>query len=220
MRSEASKTAEILVLRHQVSVLRRQVARRRPTWADRALLSALARLLPKARRRDLFVTPGTLLRWHNSLIKRRWTGKHQQRGRPPTSSSLRRVIVRMAAENPGWGLPAHHRRTCRHGAQGRRLHGLDDPPPRRDRSVPTTLGPHLGRVPARPSVIAVDHGPNWVSMSQQPSRDESADPAHPTAGPGDQVRRCAGHRQALGLICSTPSNKWLPVGRVPQRRAG
>jgi putative transposase len=63
-RSEASTTAEILVLRHQVSVLRRQVARPRLTWADRALISALARLLSKARRRQLFVTPGTLLRWH------------------------------------------------------------------------------------------------------------------------------------------------------------
>jgi hypothetical protein len=73
MRSEASKNAEILVLRHQVNVLRRQVARPQPTWADRALISALARLLPRARRRDLFVTPGTLLRWHTSLIKRRWT---------------------------------------------------------------------------------------------------------------------------------------------------
>jgi putative transposase len=103
MRSEASKDAEILVLRHQVNVLRRQVARPRPTWADRALISALARLLPRARRRDLFVTPGTLLRWHTSLIKRRWTDKHQRCGRPPTSPSLRRVIVRMATENPGWG---------------------------------------------------------------------------------------------------------------------
>ena len=103
MRSEASKNAEILVLRHQVNVLRRQIARPRPSWADRALISALARLLPKAARRDLFLTPGTLLRWHTSLIKRRWTGKRQRCGRPPTSPSLRRVIVRMAAENPGWG---------------------------------------------------------------------------------------------------------------------
>jgi putative transposase len=70
-RSETSKTAEILVLRHQVSVLRRQVARPRPSWADRALISALARLLPPTRRRHLFVTPGTLLRWHADLITRR-----------------------------------------------------------------------------------------------------------------------------------------------------
>jgi putative transposase len=103
MRSEASKTAEILVLRHQVSVLRRQVARPRPTWADRALISALARLLSTARRRHLFVTPGTLLRWHAEVITRRWTGKRQRCGRPPTSPPLRRVIVRRAAENPGWG---------------------------------------------------------------------------------------------------------------------
>jgi putative transposase len=69
-RSEASTTAEILVLRHQVSVLRRQVARPRPFWANRAMLSALARLLPRARRRHLFVTPDTLLRWHSDLITR------------------------------------------------------------------------------------------------------------------------------------------------------
>jgi putative transposase len=103
MRSEGSKTAEILVLRHQVSVLRRQVARPRLSWADRALISALARLLSKAGRRHLFVTPATLLRWHADVITRRWTGKRQRCGRPPTSPPLRRVIVRMAAENPGWG---------------------------------------------------------------------------------------------------------------------
>jgi transposase len=103
MRSEASKTAEILVLRHQVNVLRRQVARPRPCWADRALLSALARLLPKARRRQLFVTPGTLLRWHADLVRRRWTAKRRRPGRPPTSPPLRRLILRLADENPQWG---------------------------------------------------------------------------------------------------------------------
>jgi putative transposase len=103
MRSEASKTAEILVLRHQVNVLRRQVGRPRPSWADRALLSALARLLPRVRRRYLFVTPGTLLRWHADLITRRWTGKRQRCGRPRTSPSLHRLVLRLAAENPGWG---------------------------------------------------------------------------------------------------------------------
>jgi hypothetical protein len=94
--NSASKTAEILVLRHQVSVLRRQVARPRPSWADRALISALTRLLSKAGRRHLFVTPGTLLRWHAEVVTRRWTGKRQRCGRPPTSPPLRRVIVRMA----------------------------------------------------------------------------------------------------------------------------
>jgi hypothetical protein len=102
-RSEASKTAEILVLRHQVGVLRRQVTRPRLSWADRALISALARLLPKTRRRHLFVTPGTLLRWHADVITRRWTAKRQQSGRALTSPPLRRLILRLAGENPDWG---------------------------------------------------------------------------------------------------------------------
>ncbi len=73
-RSETSKNVEILVLRHQLAVLRRQVARPRPSWADRAdraVISALARLLPTAGRLRLFVTPGTLLRWHTDLVRRR-----------------------------------------------------------------------------------------------------------------------------------------------------
>jgi hypothetical protein len=102
-RSDASKDAEILVLRHQLAVLRRQVARPRPSWADRALISAFARLLSAARRRQLFVTPGTLLRWHADLVKRRWTFPRRQPGRPPTRSSIRAVILRMAGENPTWG---------------------------------------------------------------------------------------------------------------------
>ena len=102
-RSEASTTAEILVLHHQVNVLRRQVARPRPSWADHAVLSALARLLPHARRQTLFVTPDTLLRWHTDVVTRPWTGKRQRSGRPPTSPSLRRMILRLAGENPDWG---------------------------------------------------------------------------------------------------------------------
>src|SRR4030081_2372804 len=102
-RSDASKDAEILVLRHQLVVLRRQVARPRPSWADRAVISALARILSTACRRQLFVTPGTLLRWHADLIKRRWTFTRQRPGRPPTRPSIRAVIPRVAQENPGWG---------------------------------------------------------------------------------------------------------------------
>ena len=72
-RSQASKDAEILVLRHQLLVLRRQVDTPKPSWADRAIISALTRRLPRTRRLRLFVTPRTVLRWHSDLVKRRWT---------------------------------------------------------------------------------------------------------------------------------------------------
>ncbi|WP_157254946.1 hypothetical protein [Nonomuraea typhae] len=71
-RSQRSKDVEILVLRHQLALLRRQVARPQPSWADRAVISALARLLSPEGRRRLFVTPGTVLRWHADLVRRRW----------------------------------------------------------------------------------------------------------------------------------------------------
>jgi hypothetical protein len=72
-RSDISKDVEILVLRHEVAVLRRQVARSKPGWADRAVIAALTRLLPGRLRRHRFVTPGTLLAWHRRLIKSKWT---------------------------------------------------------------------------------------------------------------------------------------------------
>jgi putative transposase len=102
-RSDASKEAEILVLRHQLAVLRRQVTRPRPSWADRAVIAALARVLPRSRWSDLFVTPGAVLRWHADLVKRRWTYKRTRPGRPPTRPTIRDLVLRMAAENPGWG---------------------------------------------------------------------------------------------------------------------
>ena len=106
-RSDASKEAEILLLRHQLAVLRRQVARPRPSWADRALQAALSRLVPRSRWPRLFVGPETVLRRHRDLIRRRWTVPRCG-GRPRTRPSIRQLVLRMAADNPGWGYRRIH----------------------------------------------------------------------------------------------------------------
>ena len=104
-RGEAEREAELLILRHEVSVLRRTAKRRRLGSADRALLAALARLLRPNRRHGLIVTPATLLRWHRELARRRWRHAHRGPGRPPLDAEIRALIVRVARENPRWGYP-------------------------------------------------------------------------------------------------------------------
>ena len=102
-RSSTAKDVEILVLRHEVAVLRR--ARRPPrlSWAGRAVFAALIRLLPAGLRGRRLVTPGTILRWHRRLVRWKWRRPQARIGRPPISSELVALIVRLAHENPAWG---------------------------------------------------------------------------------------------------------------------
>ena len=109
VRSRRSKDLEIVVLRHQLGVLRRQVDRPEFTDADRSLLGAIAAALPRPSRAGWLVTADTLLRWHRQRIARHWTQTPARRpGRPPTAGELRRLIVRLACENPTWGYRRIH----------------------------------------------------------------------------------------------------------------
>jgi hypothetical protein len=101
-RSESSKELEIVVLRHELAVLRRQVGRPELRPSDRLLLAAASRLLPRSRWSSFLVTPNTLLRWHRRLVARRWTYAGRM-GRPPVGSQIRELVLRLARENPRWG---------------------------------------------------------------------------------------------------------------------
>jgi putative transposase len=104
-RSDTSKDAEILVVRHEVAVLRRQVTGPKPDWADRAVIAATTRLLPGCLRLHRIVTPGTPLAWHRRLIKKKWTYPNTA-GRPPVPEEVRALVQRLARQNPRW----RHRR--------------------------------------------------------------------------------------------------------------
>src|SRR5690242_20417421 len=112
-RSQASKDAEIMVARHEIAVLRRQVCRPEPDWAGRA---ALARLRPGVLRAHRLVTPGPLLSWHRRLITRRWTYPNRP-GRPQARQDIRGLVLRLARANPAWGYRRVHAELCRPGHQ-------------------------------------------------------------------------------------------------------
>src|SRR5437899_9682523 len=102
------KDVELLVLRHELEILRRQVVRPKLRMVDRALLAAAACHLPSSSRGVLLVTPRTLLRWHQALVRRKWRQAPGRRGRPKLPAEVRELVLRLARENPRWG----HRRIC------------------------------------------------------------------------------------------------------------
>jgi putative transposase len=137
-RGDAAKDLEILVLRHQLTVLRRQTPRPRLQPADRALLAAVSRLLPRARWSCFLVKPDTLLRWHRRLVAGAWTYPHRHTGRPALNQGVQRLIIRLATENPRWGYRRIQGELSRLGVRVSatairmtlRRHGLE-PAPRR-----------------------------------------------------------------------------------------
>jgi transposase InsO family protein len=103
VRSSERKELEILVLRHELAIARRQLGRPRPSVADRALLAALSRALPRSAWWAFSVSPKTLLRWHRRLVARGWSYERRDLGRPALDAVLQSLIVRLARENPRWG---------------------------------------------------------------------------------------------------------------------
>jgi len=100
----SSAEVEVLVLRHELAVLRRQVARPKLRRRDKIFLAAISRMLPRDRWGSLLVTPQTLLRWHRELVRRKWTFTNRRSpGRPPIDLETRQLILRLARENPHWG---------------------------------------------------------------------------------------------------------------------
>jgi putative transposase len=137
-RGDAAKDLELLVLRHQLSVLRRQVPRPKLEPADRALLAAISRVLPRSRWSCFFVKPETLLRWHRRLVAGSWTFPRHGHGRPLLDDDVQQLIVRLAQDNPRWGYQRIQGELLRLGIQASatairttlRRHRLD-PAPRR-----------------------------------------------------------------------------------------
>jgi len=118
-RSDRAKDAEILILRHQVAALQRQVKAPKLSWADRAVLAALARLLPGSQLRQLrlIISPRTVLRWHADLVRRHWAYPRRSAGRPRTGASVRALVVEMARDIPSWGYRRIHGELARLGCR-------------------------------------------------------------------------------------------------------
>ncbi|CAI7974135.1 hypothetical protein FRAHR75_1270005 [Frankia sp. Hr75.2] len=166
VRGDTAKDVELLVLRHQVAVLRRQVNRPALEPKDRVILAALSRLLPRARWGSLFVTPATVLRWHRDLLARQWTYPRKPPGRPTDPPGDPRSGPTPRTGEPDLGPPPDPGRARRAGLPGRGGHRLADPAPRRCRSRAPAGRCLLAHVPVRaglrPAGLRFLHGGHRV----------------------------------------------------------
>ena len=188
-REEAWRTAEILLLRHQVTVLEHHQARRpKLNWADRALLATLFGVIPKVRRQGLrlLVTPDTILRWHRDIVERRWAARSMRgrSGRPATRRNIKALVLRLARENPEWGYRRIHGEAGRPGSQSRGVNRVGDPQGQRHRPRAATDRANLVAVPAfsgrgDPGVRLLHDRPARRHLRLRPGRDRARDPAHP-----------------------------------------
>ena len=183
-RGDTAKDLEILVLRQQLTVLRRQVPRPRFEPADRALLAAVSRMLPRSGWSCFLVKPETLLRWHRRLVAGAWTYPHRQTGRPPLDQETQQLIVHLARENPA-GATSASRASCSTSACASRRRDPHHAAPPRPRPRPTTGGHDLEGVPAPAG-----------------RRDRGVRPASPSTRSGCDGCRC----------CS--SSNWRPGGSI------
>ena len=188
-REEAWKTAEILILRHQLAVLqRRQPRRPKLNWADRALLATLLSVIPKARRHGLrlLVTPDTILRWHRDIVRRRWAARSMRgkTGRPATRRNIRALVLRLARENPEWGYRRIHGELAGLGVKIAASTAWEilkkagiDPAPRRTAPTWSAVPALSGR--GDPGVRLLHGRPARRHPGLCPGRDRARDPAHP-----------------------------------------
>src|ERR1035438_2854953 len=188
-REEAWQTAEILILRHQISVLqRRQPHRPHLTWADRALLAALLSVIPKARRQGLrlLVTPDTILRWHRDIVRRRWAtrSKRGRPGRPATQRNIKALVLRLARENTEWGYRRIHGELAGLGVKVAASTVWEILKDQRHPPSPATDRASLAAVPALPGLRdprmrLLQRRPARRHPGLRPGRDRARDPAHP-----------------------------------------
>ena len=156
-RASSAKDVELLVLRHEVAVLRRTNPKPRLNWADRALFAALIQRLPAALRGHRLLTPATVLRWHRRLVIKKWTYPSRS-GRPPVDPMIAALIERMARERD-LGLPAYPRRVAQARPSHRRIHHPQNPQAAADTTGPAAVHRHvLATVPARPGLDHAGRG--------------------------------------------------------------